>query len=193
MFAAIKLLQANGGIEKVRRNLFGEVDHEELKKDLERNMSDDLEKAELKWNFDFKKGIPLEGQYEWVRVKDPLLETSTQEGEEDPQQETTTQERVEDPQQETTTQERVEDPQKETTTQERVEDPQQETKTQERVEDPQQEVAALDGDTTFCLTSVKKHESRGSNCCKRKTTRITDHYKVKRRCSPLPSPSQGSQ
>ncbi|XP_073523313.1 uncharacterized protein [Phyllobates terribilis] len=208
MLAARIMLQANGLNEKVRRNLFGEVDHEQLKKDFDTNMSDDLEKAQLKWNFDFKKEIPLEGKYEWVRVEEPLLKTTTQDGEEDPHKETSTQEMMQDPPQETTTQEVLEntlqettteevleDPPKETTTQEVLEDPPQETTTQEvledtllenttqeRVEGSQQEVMTQDGDTTSYLVR-----------CKRKQAPITDYYQVKRRCSPLPSPSPCSQ
>ncbi|XP_077150988.1 uncharacterized protein LOC143815557 [Ranitomeya variabilis] len=195
MLAARKMLPANGFNEKVRRNLFGEVDHEQLKKDFETNMRDDLEKAKLKWNFDFKKEIPVKGKYEWVRVEDPFLKSTTQEGEEDPHLEATTQEIMEDPHQEITTQEVLEDPLQEakrgevmedplqeTTTQEVLEDPLLENTTQESVEGSQQEVTTQDGDTRSYLVG-----------CKRKQAAITDYYQVKRRCSPLPSPSQCDQ
>ncbi|XP_069617803.1 cyclin-dependent kinase inhibitor 1-like isoform X1 [Ranitomeya imitator] len=182
MLAARKMLQANGFNEKVRRNLFGEVDHEQLKKDFETNMRDDLEKAKLKWNFDFKKQIPVKGKYEWVRVEDPFLKSTTQEIMEDPHQEITTQEVLEDPLQEAKTGEVQEDPLQETTTQEVLKDPLLENTTQESLEWSQQEVTTQGGDTTSYLVG-----------CKRKQAAITDYYQVKRRCSPLPSPSQCDQ
>lgn len=53
---------------KVCRKLFGEVDHEQLKIDAEEMMSSCLEEAQQKWNFDFKNGIPLEGDFKWKLV-----------------------------------------------------------------------------------------------------------------------------
>ncbi|XP_078500263.1 uncharacterized protein LOC144755332 isoform X2 [Lissotriton helveticus] len=53
---------------KVCRKLFGEVDHEQLKIDAEEIMSSCLEEAKQKWNFDFKNGIPLEGDFKWKVV-----------------------------------------------------------------------------------------------------------------------------
>ncbi|XP_069095085.1 cyclin-dependent kinase inhibitor 1-like [Pleurodeles waltl] len=53
---------------KVCRKLFGEVDHEQLKIDTEEMMSSCLEEAKQKWNFDFKNGIPLEGDFKWMVV-----------------------------------------------------------------------------------------------------------------------------
>lgn len=126
MFSAKAILQANGGSEKVCRNLFGEVDHEQLKEDFTMLMSDTLEEAKRTWNFDFLNETPLEGDYEWERVKGPHQETTP-----------------------------------------------------------------VDGDRISSLVSVQEPESRGSNC-KRKQALITDYYQVKRRCSPLPSPSRCS-
>ncbi|XP_075710002.1 cyclin-dependent kinase inhibitor 1 [Rhinoderma darwinii] len=127
MFSARAILQANGGGEKVCRNLFGEVDHELLKSEFETIMTNTSEEAKCKWNFDFVAETPLQGDYVWERVKDLNQETTTD-----------------------------------------------------------------DDDTTSSLVSVQELESRGSNCCKRKQALITDYYQVKRRCSPLPSPSRCS-
>ncbi|XP_056414204.1 cyclin-dependent kinase inhibitor 1-like [Hyla sarda] len=127
MFSARAILQANGGSEKVCRNLFGEVDHEQLKKYYETEMSNALKEAERTWNFDFVRESPLEGDYLW-----------------------------------------------------------------EKVEDSHQETAVEDGDTRPSLLSVQELGSTESNCCKRKQSLITDYYQVKRRCSPLPSPSRCS-
>ncbi|XP_069801635.1 cyclin-dependent kinase inhibitor 1 [Dendropsophus ebraccatus] len=112
----------NGGERKVRRSLFGEVDHEQLKKDYEAAMSSTLEEAKRTWNFDFVNETPLKGDYVW-----------------------------------------------------------------ERVEDPYQETTGENGDSPPSLVTVQE-----LNCSKRKQSLITDYYQVKRRCSPLPSPSQCS-
>ncbi|XP_066456114.1 cyclin-dependent kinase inhibitor 1 [Eleutherodactylus coqui] len=127
MHSASAIFQTNGGSEKVCRNLFGEVDHEQLKRDFEANMNEMLEEAKCTWNFDFVNETPLEGDYVWERVEDSHKETTTE-----------------------------------------------------------------DGDISASLETVLELESRGSNSCKRKQKLITDYYQVKRRYSPLPSPSQCS-
>ena len=45
---------------KVSRSLFGETDHEEVKKDLEREYKDLLQEKSKLWNFDFDKYEPRE-------------------------------------------------------------------------------------------------------------------------------------
>lgn len=52
----------------VRRNLFGTVDHEQIRDDLNREMSRILEEKKHKWNFDFENCQPLPGRYKWERV-----------------------------------------------------------------------------------------------------------------------------
>ena len=52
----------------VRRNLFGTVDHEQIRDDLNREMSRILEEKKRKWNFDFENCQPLPGRYKWERV-----------------------------------------------------------------------------------------------------------------------------
>uniref|UniRef100_A0A8D0E6X6 Cyclin dependent kinase inhibitor 1A n=1 Tax=Salvator merianae TaxID=96440 RepID=A0A8D0E6X6_SALMN len=53
---------------KLCRNLFGPVDHEQLQKDFQSLMRTQLEEAQQKWNFDFEKETPLEGDYKWEKV-----------------------------------------------------------------------------------------------------------------------------
>ena len=53
----------------IRRNLFGPVDHQQNKKDLERisQILDDRDRSN--WSFDFKKGTPCPGgRYVWEKV-----------------------------------------------------------------------------------------------------------------------------
>nr|XP_033774839.1 cyclin-dependent kinase inhibitor 1 [Geotrypetes seraphini]XP_033774840.1 cyclin-dependent kinase inhibitor 1 [Geotrypetes seraphini] len=54
--------------EKVCRNLFGAVDHEQLKRDCQELLKSFHEEAKQKWNFDFVNEVPLEGTYKWERV-----------------------------------------------------------------------------------------------------------------------------
>ena len=55
------------GVNKVRRKLFG-VNHDENNKFLERELKTISEIDRKKWNFNFSKGIPEEGDYEWSIV-----------------------------------------------------------------------------------------------------------------------------
>ncbi|XP_044139480.1 cyclin-dependent kinase inhibitor 1 [Bufo gargarizans] len=84
MFSARAILQANGGGEKVCRQLFGEVDHEQLKRDFETVISNGLEEARRTWNFDFVAETPLEGDYVWERVEGQQQETTTEDGDTTP-------------------------------------------------------------------------------------------------------------
>ena len=54
----------------VRRNLFGTMDqdHEQIRNDLNREMTRISEEKKRKWNFDFENYQPLTGRYKWERV-----------------------------------------------------------------------------------------------------------------------------
>ncbi|KAM3932915.1 cyclin-dependent kinase inhibitor 1 [Leptodactylus fuscus] len=80
MLSARAILRANGSGEKVCRNLFGETDHEQLKKDFKTHMTNTLEEAKRTWNFDFVTETPLEGNYMWERVEDAHHETTREDG-----------------------------------------------------------------------------------------------------------------
>ncbi|XP_030070379.1 cyclin-dependent kinase inhibitor 1B [Microcaecilia unicolor] len=51
-----------------RRNLFGRVDPEELKKEFEKQQKDMEDECKERWNFDFKNHRPLAGRYQWKTV-----------------------------------------------------------------------------------------------------------------------------
>uniref|UniRef100_A0A8D0HRD6 Cyclin-dependent kinase inhibitor domain-containing protein n=1 Tax=Sphenodon punctatus TaxID=8508 RepID=A0A8D0HRD6_SPHPU len=53
----------------VRRNLFGPVDHEQLKQDFQRMMQGSMEGAKQKWNFDFLRDMPAEGLLQWEELQ----------------------------------------------------------------------------------------------------------------------------
>lgn len=48
-----------------KKSLFGEVDHEEIAETLRTELSLQRERDKMKWNFDFERGVPLEGRYSW--------------------------------------------------------------------------------------------------------------------------------
>jgi len=50
------------------RNLFGPVDHEELKRELKGHFQEMEEDASAKWNFDFANHKPLNGRFKWDLV-----------------------------------------------------------------------------------------------------------------------------
>ncbi|XP_014681711.1 PREDICTED: cyclin-dependent kinase inhibitor 1B-like [Priapulus caudatus] len=52
-----------------RRNLFGPVDHDQVKRDLEIKLTEMHELENKKWNFDFTKESPLPGKFAWQRVE----------------------------------------------------------------------------------------------------------------------------
>lgn len=54
---------------RVCRNLFGAVDHGELRKELQQEMRNSLEEASIKWNFDFSAERPLPGALQWEAVR----------------------------------------------------------------------------------------------------------------------------
>ncbi|XP_037553616.1 cyclin-dependent kinase inhibitor 1B [Nematolebias whitei] len=49
----------------VCRSLFGPVDHDQLRVDLELNLQEIAEQDSRRWNFNFQSGTPLRGSFEW--------------------------------------------------------------------------------------------------------------------------------
>ncbi|XP_051548169.1 cyclin-dependent kinase inhibitor 1-like [Myxocyprinus asiaticus] len=47
------------------RNLFGPVDHDELKRELTSKLREMSEYNQLRWNFNFSEGKPLDGDFKW--------------------------------------------------------------------------------------------------------------------------------
>ncbi|NXV20881.1 CDN1A inhibitor, partial [Cepphus grylle] len=47
------------------RNLFGPVDHEQLRQDFQHMLCNRMERAQQKWNFDFLRDTPVEGLLQW--------------------------------------------------------------------------------------------------------------------------------
>ncbi|XP_034640367.1 cyclin-dependent kinase inhibitor 1-like [Trachemys scripta elegans] len=54
---------------RVRRNLFGPVDHEQLQQDFQHMLRSSMEGAQQKWNFDFLQDIPAEGLLQWEELQ----------------------------------------------------------------------------------------------------------------------------
>ncbi|XP_007892745.1 cyclin-dependent kinase inhibitor 1Bb [Callorhinchus milii] len=50
------------------RSLFGPVDHDELSRDLQKKRNESHEQDRLRWNFDFERDKPLDGNYKWEAV-----------------------------------------------------------------------------------------------------------------------------
>lgn len=61
----------------VCRNLFGPVDHEQLKADLLREKEEIIKEDTRKWNFDFENDIPLLGRYLWEKMYSDLARERT--------------------------------------------------------------------------------------------------------------------
>ncbi|XP_069084274.1 cyclin-dependent kinase inhibitor 1-like [Pleurodeles waltl] len=53
---------------RVRRNLFGPVDHDLLQQDLQQFLRNSIELAGRKWNFDFVRDTPSVGMLEWEEL-----------------------------------------------------------------------------------------------------------------------------
>ncbi|XP_069759860.1 cyclin-dependent kinase inhibitor 1-like [Narcine bancroftii] len=58
-----------GKSDRVRRNLFGPVDHEQLQQDFQHLLRANIEAAKQRWNYDFDREIPAEGTLEWEELK----------------------------------------------------------------------------------------------------------------------------
>ncbi|XP_074977174.1 uncharacterized protein LOC125624087 isoform X4 [Caretta caretta] len=54
---------------RVRRNLFGPVDHEQLQQDFQHMLHSSMEGAQQKWNFDFLRDMPAEGLLQWEELQ----------------------------------------------------------------------------------------------------------------------------
>ncbi|NXV49691.1 CDN1A inhibitor, partial [Uria aalge] len=48
-----------------QRNLFGAIDHEQLRQDFQHMLRNSMERAQQKWNFDFLRDTPAEGLLQW--------------------------------------------------------------------------------------------------------------------------------
>ncbi|XP_062859877.1 cyclin-dependent kinase inhibitor 1C [Trichomycterus rosablanca] len=55
---------------RVCRNLFGPVDHDELRQEIESKLREISERDEKRWNFNFSSGTPLDGDYEWEEASE---------------------------------------------------------------------------------------------------------------------------
>ncbi|XP_063811743.1 cyclin-dependent kinase inhibitor 1-like [Pseudophryne corroboree] len=72
MRCASAILKSNDRVSReVCRNLFGPVDHERLKMDYKAAISESVEEAKRRWNFDFVNEVPLEGEFKWEKVEFP--------------------------------------------------------------------------------------------------------------------------
>lgn len=60
----------------VCRNLFGPVDHEELRKDIEKHKREHAEAEKREYNFDFENEKPLEGRYLWEKLPSTCRKSS---------------------------------------------------------------------------------------------------------------------
>ncbi|KAL1247222.1 hypothetical protein QQF64_022598 [Cirrhinus molitorella] len=47
------------------RNLFGPVDHDDLRRELSSKLREISERDQLRWNFNFSEGQPLDGDLKW--------------------------------------------------------------------------------------------------------------------------------
>ncbi|XP_062991095.1 cyclin-dependent kinase inhibitor 1-like [Elgaria multicarinata webbii] len=54
---------------KVRRNLFGPVDHSHLQQDFQNMLCASMERAKRRWNFDFLEEMPAEGLLQWEELQ----------------------------------------------------------------------------------------------------------------------------
>lgn len=61
----------------VCRQLFGPVNHEQLRADLLREKKKLCDENTQKWNFDFENGVPLVGKYVWERLCSTLTKEKT--------------------------------------------------------------------------------------------------------------------
>ncbi|XP_054044770.1 cyclin-dependent kinase inhibitor 1-like isoform X2 [Rissa tridactyla] len=58
-----------GKTTHARRNLFGPVDHEQLRQDFQHMLRNNVEGAQQKWNFDFLWDMPAEGLLQWEELE----------------------------------------------------------------------------------------------------------------------------
>ncbi|RVE74194.1 hypothetical protein OJAV_G00019670 [Oryzias javanicus] len=55
-------------VKSARRSLFGPVDHEQLRRDLQLELREMAERDSRRWNFDFQAGTPLPGGLQWEEI-----------------------------------------------------------------------------------------------------------------------------
>lgn len=63
--------------ESVCRNLFGPVDHEQLRRDLKLRLGEMMDQDRRCWNFDFQTETPLSGRFQWKEIPAALYHDST--------------------------------------------------------------------------------------------------------------------
>lgn len=54
--------------ESVCRNLFGAVDHEQLRRDLKQRLREITEQDSRRWNFNFQTDTPMCGRFQWEEI-----------------------------------------------------------------------------------------------------------------------------
>ncbi|NXQ99466.1 CDN1A inhibitor, partial [Sagittarius serpentarius] len=64
-----KMERRPGKPTHARRNLFGPVDHEQLRQDFQHMLRNSVEGAQQKWNFDFLRDVPAEGLLQWEELE----------------------------------------------------------------------------------------------------------------------------
>ncbi|NXT55512.1 CDN1A inhibitor, partial [Pluvianellus socialis] len=64
-----KMEQRPGKTTHAQRNLFGPVDHEQLRQDFQHILRNSVEVAQQKWNFDFLWDVPAEGLLQWEELE----------------------------------------------------------------------------------------------------------------------------
>lgn len=57
----------------VKRRLFGETDHNHVRGELRRFLTEAAKRDQINWNFDFTSGKPLVGKYQWELMSAPLI------------------------------------------------------------------------------------------------------------------------
>uniref|UniRef100_A0A3Q2V7Y2 Cyclin-dependent kinase inhibitor domain-containing protein n=1 Tax=Haplochromis burtoni TaxID=8153 RepID=A0A3Q2V7Y2_HAPBU len=57
--------------ESVCRNLFGPVDHSQLRRDLKLKLKEIIEQDRRRWNFNFECETPLPGRFQWEEAARP--------------------------------------------------------------------------------------------------------------------------
>uniref|UniRef100_A0A663EIL5 Cyclin-dependent kinase inhibitor domain-containing protein n=1 Tax=Aquila chrysaetos chrysaetos TaxID=223781 RepID=A0A663EIL5_AQUCH len=61
--------QRPGKTTHAYRNLFGPVDHEQLRWDFQHMLHDSIEGVQQKWNFDFLRDVLMEGLLQWEELE----------------------------------------------------------------------------------------------------------------------------
>lgn len=65
-------------VNSAKRNLFGAVEREEFNQFFDMHMKQQDEKKMKRWNFNFRIGEPLDGQFKWMRPHECSVFTLTQ-------------------------------------------------------------------------------------------------------------------